>query len=82
MAFISSADAFTTCNANNPINNGSLVVMNPKGGSPPGSGGIYQARIDVNHTMDSGVFVTRASRRFFPQWLLVTSGSYNYSNGG
>ncbi len=81
MAFISGADAFTTCNANNPINNGSLIVCTPKG-SPPGSGGHYQSLAPtINHSMDSGAFITRASRRFFPQFLFVTSGNYNYSNG-
>ena len=83
MAFISGNDVRTLCISGNPISNGSLVVFNNRGGSASiaGSGAFQKIDPPVNNYPDSGVAYTRAHRRFFPQFLMVTSGNYDYTNG-
>ena len=80
MAFVNGADVITTCISGNPIVNGSAVVFTMKGG--PGVSGVYQREDpQVNRIPDSGGAYSVLHGRFFPQFLFVVSGAYDYSNG-
>lgn len=80
MAFVNGADVITTCRSGG-FNNGSLIVMTGGKGDPSPSGRYEKIDPPINHYADSGVAYVRAHRRFFPQFLMVTSGAYDYSNG-
>jgi len=82
MAFVGGADVIALVRNNSPINNGSFVILIAGGRGDPAPSGTYQKiNPQVNRYAESGLFYVRAHKRFFPQFLMVTSGNYDYSNG-